>query len=148
MSDGYTPSDSTGWLKIAAVVVALAGLADASYLTSNHFAGINVPCNLVSGCETVLNSTYSEIFGVPTALFGVAAYFAAFSLALLAYFGREKLWTLFGVAAAIMFLFSVWLIYLQAFVIKAFCQYCLFSAATSTLLFVIFSVSLLIRKPK
>lgn len=146
MSDGNIHADAPAWLKITAIVVALAGLVDAAYLTSNHFAGTAVPCNLVSGCETVLTSAYSEIFGIPTALFGTAAYFTAFSLALLSYFGRENFWKIFGAVSALMFLFSMWFVYLQAFVIKAFCQFCLISAATSTLLFVIFSASVLIRK--
>lgn len=145
MGDDSTPIAVPGWLKIAAVITALAGLADSAYLTSNHFAGTAVPCNLVTGCETVLNSSYSEFFGIPTALFGAVAYFTVFSLALLAFFGHEKLWRVFGAVTVVMFFASVWLVYLQAFVIQAFCQYCLFSAVTSTLLFAIFSVSFLVR---
>lgn len=146
MNDDSIPNAVPGWIKIAAIVTSLAGLADSSYLTSKHFAGSSVPCNLFSGCETVLSSSYSEFFGIPTALFGAVAYFTAFSLALLTYFGRERLWSLFGMLASLMFVFSVWFVYLQAFVIKAFCQYCLVSAATSVLLFLIFAVSILLKK--
>ncbi len=146
MSGDALPGAVPSWLKIAAILISLAGLADSAYLTSKHFAGTSVPCNLVTGCETVLTSTYSEFLGIPTALFGVVAYFTAFSLVLLAYFGREKLWLLFGALAVVMLLFSVWFVYLQAFVIKAYCQYCLVSAVTSTLLFLIFAASFPLRK--
>ncbi|HTH38871.1 MAG TPA: vitamin K epoxide reductase family protein, partial [Pyrinomonadaceae bacterium] len=74
-------------LPIAAVVLALIGLVDSIYLTVKHLRDEKVPCSLISGCETVLSSTYAEVGGVPLAAFGAAAYFVAFSLALLAAFG-------------------------------------------------------------
>ncbi len=123
---------------IMATVVALIGLADSAYLTSKHISGSQVPCSITGGCEQVLTSSYSEIFGVPTAALGVLAYLAAFSLALLTYFGNRQLWNLFGVAAVLMAGFSLWFVYLQAFVIGAFCQFCLLSAITSISLFAIF----------
>jgi len=125
----------------AAFIIALIGLADAAYLTSKHLSGAAVPCNLVSGCETVLTSQWAEILGLPTALYGALAYFIAFALAFLAFSGRHRLWNLFGMISAVMFLFSIFLVYLQAAVIGAFCQYCLVSAATSTMLFLIFLAS-------
>jgi uncharacterized membrane protein len=128
-------------LPIAAALVALVGVVDAAYLTVHHYTNEPVPCSLVEGCETVLTSQYAEIGGVPLAAFGAAAYFVAFSLALLAGFGNRMMWTLFGVQTAIMAVFAVWLIYLQAFVIGAFCQFCLLSAATTFTLFILFLIS-------
>lgn len=128
-------------LPIVAAVVALVGLADAVYLTVHHYTNEPVPCSLVEGCETVLTSQYAEIAGVPLAAFGALAYFAAFSLALLAGFGNRLTWTLFGVQVSLMAVFTAWLIYLQAVVIGAFCQFCLLSAATTLTLLIIFLVS-------
>lgn len=128
-------------LPLLAAVVALIGLGDAIYLTIHHLSGEQVPCSVTGGCETVLTSFYAEIAGIPLAAFGAIAYFAAFSLAILAAFGNRKMWLLFGVQAALMAIFSLWLLYLQAFVIKAFCQFCLISAATSVTLFGIALVS-------
>ena len=68
---------------ILAAVVALIGVADAAYLTAKHYADEKVPCSLITGCEQVLSSSYAEMFGIPTATFGLMAYFLAFSLALL-----------------------------------------------------------------
>ena len=122
-------------LPIIAVMVALIGLADSVYLTAAP-----VPCSIISGCETVLTSAYAEMAGVPTAAFGAAAYFAAFSLALLAAFGNRAAWMLFGVLSIVMAAFTLWLLYLQGFVIGAFCQFCLISALTT---FVLFGIAML-----
>lgn len=128
-------------LPAIAAVVALVGLGDAIYLTVHHFTAEPVPCDLTGGCETVLTSAYAEFGGVPIAAFGALAYFTAFSLALLAAFGNRMTWTMFGVQAAIMAAVSAWLLYLQAFVIGAFCQFCLISAATSFSLLIVFAAS-------
>ena len=86
---------------------------------------------MTGGCETVLSSLYSEIGGIPLALFGALAYFTVFSLATLAAFGDERMWKILSVVVALMAVFSLWLLYLQAFVIGAFCQFCLLSAGTT-----------------
>lgn len=133
------PSPSSK-LPIIAVMVALIGLADSVYLTVQHLTAAPVPCTIISGCETVLTSAYAEMAGVPTAAFGAAAYFAAFSLALLAAFGNRAAWMLFGVLSIGMAAFTLWLLYLQGFVIGAFCQFCLISALTT---FVLFGIAML-----
>ncbi len=132
-------------LSVIATVVALIGLTDSAYLTSKHLTGAAVPCSLITGCETVLTSAYAEIFGIPTAAFGAFAYFLAFSFALLTAFGNRKMWNLFGALSIVMAVFTIWLLYLQAFVIKAFCQFCLISAATSLTLLFIFILSRIFR---
>jgi uncharacterized membrane protein len=129
-------------LPLLASLLALVGLADAIYLTVHHFSGIgSVQCAEGFGCEQVLTSKFAEIGGVPLALFGAAAYFTVFSLAVLAGFGNKRAWLLFGAAVSLMAVFSVWLIYLQAFVIQAFCQYCLLSAGVTFTMLMIFLVS-------
>jgi uncharacterized membrane protein len=137
---------SIAWLPAAAAVAALVGLGDSVYLTVHHLTAEPVPCSLLTGCETVLTSSYAEIAGIPLAAFGAAAYFVAFSLALLAAFGNRMMWTLFGVQVSLMFLVTLWLTYVQAFVLNAFCQFCLLSAATTLTMFVIFIVSKLKRQ--
>jgi len=128
-------------LPLVASLLALVGLADSVYLTVSHYTKEPVPCSIVEGCETVLTSSYAEIAGVPIAAFGAAAYFIAFSLAVLAAYGNRLTWSLFGVQAFLMASVSAYLIYVQAFVIKAFCQFCLISAATSIGLFLVFLAS-------
>ena len=132
-------------LPAAAAIVALGGLADSIYLTVHHYTAEPVPCSIITGCEQVLTSSYAEIFGIPTAAFGVAAYLTAFVLALLSALGNRQTWNLFGAVVVVMAIFTGWLIYLQAVVIEAFCQFCLISAATTLTLLLIFIASKLLR---
>jgi uncharacterized membrane protein len=127
--------------KIAAAAIALIGLGDALYLTVHHYTAEPVPCSVTGGCEAVLTSAYAELFGIPIAAFGAVAYFTAFSLSVLAAYGNRAAWAAFGILAALMASFSLWLIYLQAVVIKAFCQFCLVSAATSIMLFLVWALA-------
>jgi uncharacterized membrane protein len=120
-----------------AAVLALAGLADAIYLTVEHLSGRSVRCGLTSGCSEVLSSSYATFGGYPLALFGALAYFSAFALATLAAFGSIRARHLLAPLVALMFAVTLWLLYLQAFVLRAFCQYCLLSAAITSLLVVI-----------
>ena len=94
-------------------------------------------CTIVSGCSELLSSRYAVFAGVPLAMIGAAAYFSVFSLATLAAFGYRIARALLVPLVATMFLVTIWLIYLQAFVIEQFCQYCLFSAAITFVLSVI-----------
>jgi uncharacterized membrane protein len=124
-------------LYVTAAIVSLIGLADSIYLTIEHVTGRSVRCTIVAGCSEVLSSQYAVVAGVPLALVGAAAYFSVFSLAILAAFGYRSAAKLLTVLVIAMFLVSLWLIYLQAFVIHAFCQFCLLSAAVTTALTII-----------
>lgn len=115
--------------------VALVGLADAVYLTAKHLRGENVICVGTSGCDAVLMSPYATLpGGLPLASLGAAAYFAAFSLAVLSAYDYPHAARLLRVIAALMFAFTLWLLYLQAIVLRAFCSYCLLSAGLTTTL--------------
>jgi uncharacterized membrane protein len=118
-------------------LLAFIGLADALYLTIEHVTGRAVQCTLVSGCSEVLSSQYAAIGNIPLAAAGAAAYFSVFSLATLAAFGYRIAGTLLTPLTIVMVLVSLWLIYLQAFVIRAFCQFCLLSAAISFSLLIV-----------
>jgi uncharacterized membrane protein len=120
---------------VAVALVAFLGMADAAYLTVEHLSGQSVRCMVVSGCDEVLQSSYATIGGgVPVAMLGLAAYFTVFSLATLAAFGYDGARKLLTPLVAVMFLATLWFLYLQAFVIKAFCTYCLISATVTTVL--------------
>ena len=119
---------------IGAAVLSLLGLADALYLTIEHVTGQTVRCTILSGCSEVLSSPYAVVAGIPLAAVGAAAYFTVFSLAILALFGYRIAGKILAPIVFAMFFVSVWLFYLQAFVIRQFCQYCLISAAITTCL--------------
>ena len=116
-------------LLIVIGVLSLCGLADAIYLTIEHITGQSVRCTIVAGCSEVLSSSYAVVAGYPLASIGALAYFTVFSLAILALFGYRIAGQLLTLLVVAMCLVSLWLIYLQAFVIHAFCQFCLLSAA-------------------
>lgn len=114
-----------------AALLALVGLVDAIYLTIKHLSGQGVQCSVTSGCEEVLTSAYASIGGYPLAAFGAVAYFTAFSLATLSLFGYRAARGLLFYLVTVMLLTSLFLIYVQAFVIGKWCQYCLLSAAVT-----------------
>jgi uncharacterized membrane protein len=120
-----------------AALVSLVGIADSIYLTVEHLAGRSVRCTIVSGCSEVLSSPYATVRGFPLAAVGAVAYFAVFSLATLAAFGYRGLGKLLTIIVSLMFLTTLWLLYLQAFVIGHFCQFCLLSALVTTTLTVL-----------
>lgn len=126
-------------------IVALAGLFDAMYLTVTHYTNALVPCNFTHACETVLTSSYSEILGVPIAALGMVFYTVVLSASI--FFVQHKTYHWWLSAWGVIGLLStIYLLYIQAFVLNAFCQYCLLSAFTSILIFVLTSVLYLSSK--
>lgn len=118
-------------------VVSLLGFLDASYLTLEHFRGTIPPCTIAHGCATVLTSSYSTIAGIPVALLGVL-YYLAILVGTIVYLDTKNDIVLKRVAQATILglLASLYFFGLQWLVIKAWCQYCLVSITTSTLLFI------------
>ena len=115
-------------------IVALAGLADATYLTVQALTGETLSCGGSPDCFLVLGSKYSRIGKFPVAGLGALAYFSAFSFATFAAFGYARAQKLLMLTIGAMFLATLWFLYVQAFLLHAFCRYCLFSAAITFLL--------------
>ena len=118
-------------LYVVAAIVSLIGLADSIYLTVQHLTGQGVRCTVISGCSEVLSSPYATVRGYPLAMFGALAYFTVFSLAILAAFRYPIVGRLLSLLVGLMFLTTLGLLYLQAFVIHHFCQFCLLSAVVT-----------------
>ena len=125
-------------LAIAAIVVSFLGFLDASYLTIKHFRGEVAPCSLLEGCEVVTTSKYSTIGDIPISLFGAMFYISVLAAAFF-YLDTKSTKAIKSIPLLTLtgFIVSAVLVYLQIFVLKAICVYCMFSALTSTLLFVI-----------
>jgi uncharacterized membrane protein len=117
-----------------AALLALAGLADATYLTVQFLSGETAACGGSADCFRVLGSAYAKIGGVPVAALGAIAYFAVFTFAVFAAFGYARLRKYFAVAVFAMFLGTLWFLCVQTFLLHAFCRFCLFSAAIVFLL--------------
>jgi uncharacterized membrane protein len=103
-------------------VFALVGIVVAGYLTWAHYADASVVCLRGSGCETVQKSSYAEVAGIPVAALGLAFY-----AAMLALLGWDTYGARFAAATLgfVGLLFSAYLLVVQAFVIDAFCIWCL-----------------------
>jgi uncharacterized membrane protein len=123
-----------------AALVSLAGLAEATYLTVSYLTGETAVCGGSADCFKVLGSPYARIAGIPVAGFGTLAYFSAFAFAIFAGFGYARARTLLNWTVWAMFGVTLWLLFVQAFLLHAFCRYCLFSAA---LIFVLAAVVVL-----
>ena len=118
--------------------LAVVGLADSVYLTVLKLTNQLAACGSLGDCESVNNSAYSEVAGVPIALLGAAGYVLILGaiwldrpgsswlgIAPYAFFGL----TLVGV------LYSAYLTYLEVFVLRAVCPYCVVSAVVMVALF-------------
>ena len=131
-------------LYAVAAFTSLAGLADATYLTVQSLTGEMLVCGGSADCFRVLGSVYARIAGIPVAAFGVIGYFGAFSLATFAAFRYTRARKFFGLIVWTMFAVTLSFLFVQAFMLHAFCRYCLFSTA---LVFVLAAVVVLIPSP-
>jgi uncharacterized membrane protein len=136
----------TGWRCRLIGLLALAGIGVSGYLTWTHLTNQAVACGQSPDCDIVQQSAYSEVAGVPVALFGLLAYVALAGLAFA--YGRlsEALAEyvplgLFGISLAGV-LYSAYLTYLELFVIRAICRWCVASAAILTLILVLSALEL------
>jgi uncharacterized membrane protein len=128
-------------LRRAIAFVATVGIGVATYITIVESSGGAPACVAGGGgCETVAESSYSHILGVNIAIFGVLGY--VFILAT-AFFANDA--ARFGgfLAALGGFGFSVYLTYLEIWVIEAICQWCVGSAILMTILFILSAMRLI-----
>jgi len=126
----------------ALTLLAVVGILIALYLTLYKMGVIGVLSCSIGSCETVNTSKWSMLFGIPIAEWGLAAYVALFGLAIVgSAAAREQSVTIARLLVALSgwsVLFSAWLTWLELFVIRAICIWCV----TSALLWVvIFAVS-------
>lgn len=124
------------WLAGIMVGLSIAGFGIATFLTKEYLQGTIPPCSMTEGCGVVLGSKYAQIGMVPTAGIGMFYYLVLIVLGV-AYFdsGWSAWLRLAGWVTAMGAMVSVYLVYLQLFVIKAICPYCMSSAVVSFLLF-------------
>lgn len=117
------------------LILGFIGFLGAAYLTILHYKNVFPPCSIAYGCETVLSSKFATIFEVPIALLGSFFYLIVLILAvLLLTHPRLAIKRVLLVLTVSGFIVSVILVYIQAFLLHAFCQYCLLSEAILTIL--------------
>jgi uncharacterized membrane protein len=118
------------------LALALIGLGAAVYVAQGNYTGQPLWCPVIDGCNAVVNSPYSRVFGVPMSYFGFIYYLYMFALAARLAFEpfsnslrfRAILYAAMGAVS------SMYFMYLQLAFIREVCSYCLIAAVTSFLL--------------
>jgi len=128
------------------ICAALGGLGVTTYIYYakrylNHLA-----CPAGSDCNVVVNSRYSKFLGIPLEYLGTLYYLIiVVSYTLLLFvpsFGTEFLISSLAILTAFAFFFSLYLLFIQAFILRQWCIWCLLSAALSILIFIVSLTSL------
>ena len=125
--------------RMAMAVLSLVGLFVALYLALHRVGVIGtLACGLDGGCSTVQTSSYATFVGVPVPFIGVLGYLVLFIVSLRAASGlndERRIGIVLLALAALAFGFSVYLTALEAFVIHAWCRWCVVSAIIASLIF-------------
>lgn len=125
------------WLPAIFIVVSFIGFLDATYLTVQHYNQGILPCYIFSGCDKILTSSYAAVFGVPVSLFGSLFYLSVLVAAIFYIDTRHKIsLTALAYLPVIGFAATLWFLFVQLFIIKAICFYCMVSATSSMMLFI------------
>jgi len=120
---------SVGRLRAAIAMLSLLGAGIAAYLVYTRYSGASLFCQ-TGGCETVQNSKYSEVAGIPVAVLGLIGYAVIFVTA--AFPGPTS--AALGVTLAVIGVaFSAYLLYAQLVLIDAICQWCVANDVVITL---------------
>src|SRR5574341_1734089 len=130
----------------APVVLAAAGVLVSGYLSVKRFTGGSLACSRWAECDVVNNSVYAKFYGVPVAFIGLAGYLVILCLAMAAVqaegTAQRRLLALGFLFALGGFGFSVYLTYLEIYVIEAICMWCVISATLITLLAIVGGINL------
>ena len=133
---GISGSGKVSFPAYTMLALTLIGIAVALYVAKGNYTGQPLWCPIIDGCNAVVNSPYSRVFGVPMSYFGFIYYLYMFALAARLAFDpfsnslRFRAVLYAGVGAAS----SIYFMYLQLRFIREVCSYCLISAVTTFLL--------------
>lgn len=129
---------------ITILILSIFGIFDTIYLTIKRYSHSGINCSIFEGCDFVTTSAYSAILGVPVAVLGIIFYVSVFVLSIfyLRLKNKKIFISLFGLSS-VGFLMSIWFIYTQAFILNAFCLYCLASAVLSTTIFILSLITMI-----
>lgn len=126
-------------LSIVSLGLALTGAAIAAYLTYVHY-NIDALVCVGGGCEAVQTSRYSEIMGIPLALFGLLMFLGVGALIVVRDLMPDYAWianALIIVALVAALIYYAYLTYLEANVIHAWCDWCVVSSIVTLVLFLV-----------
>ncbi|RLD07476.1 MAG: vitamin K epoxide reductase [Chloroflexi bacterium] len=124
-----------------ALIASTIGALDATYLTWIKLSHNETQCAPGLGdCFTVNTSIYSELYGIPIAVFGLATYLLIIAILIfeprIDFFKENGTLAIFGISL-VGVLYSIYLSYLEEFVLHAWCPYCILSAIMITIVFIV-----------
>ena len=132
-----------------AIVLAIIGLLVSIYMTIYKITSNDSMCIGSGDCKTVNASRYAEVYGIPVAVLGMAGYSAILAVLLLeprVNFLQENGTLVFFGLSLVGFLFTLYLVFVEVALIKAYCPFCITSQTVMTIIFII-SVIRLVRQP-
>ena len=136
-------------IEITLVALAIIGLLVSVYMTIYKITSNDSMCIGSKDCSVVNQSRYAEIYGIPVAVFGILGYAAILAILLLernpGFFKQNGTMLLFGLSLT-GFLFTLYLIFLEIAIIKAYCPFCITSQVAMTFIFIL-SVIRVVRQP-
>ncbi|MGH7884776.1 MAG: vitamin K epoxide reductase family protein, partial [Thermodesulfobacteriota bacterium] len=136
------------WKGITIVVLSILGIILSLYLTLNFYYGSEFSyCLTGTDCDLVKKSAYSKIFGIPVSILGLFGYAAIIAATIISLSKKNK-WNILFIFSSLGFSFSVYLTYLELFIINAVCSYCIISAVIITLLLILIVMKKAIMSPK
>jgi uncharacterized membrane protein len=129
------------FFKLATAILALFGFFVARHIYKEKRASRPLICPIKFDCQTVVHSDYSKFLGVPVEIFGMIYYVFIFSsyfaLAFLGSVLPQGYIIFLALISVFAFLFSMYLIFIQMFVLRKFCSWCLVSAFICSLIFLL-----------
>ena len=143
----FARSSSRISLRVVSVALIALGIIVSGYLSYAELTETAVQCveSSTFNCDVVQSSIYSKLAGVPVAYLGLATYLFLGAVILLEnrieFLRNNGILIVFGITL-FAFLYSMWLVYVQAALLQAFCPWCLTHEAAMTVLFGVSSIRL------
>lgn len=128
------------WLYRASLALVIVGLLVSIYMTIYKFTNNDGMCLGSGDCSTVNASRFSEMNGIPVAVFGVVGYTAILIVHLFenrnSFFKQNATLLIFGMSLT-GFIFTLWLVYVEVALLKAYCPFCITSQVAMTVIFIL-----------
>ena len=122
------------WVSWAIPILSLIGLGVAGYLAYVETQMVEAVCGPIGDCNAVQSSSYAQLFGLPIGVIGVVGYLAILGAWVWGRSGSATARALLLGMAMVGVIFSIYLTYLELFIIEAVCLWCLSSAVIATLI--------------
>ena len=133
------------WLYRASIALVIIGFAVSIYMTIYKISGNDGMCLGSGDCSTVNASRYSEVNGIPVAVFGIIGYAAILFVHIFEtrneFFRKNGTLLIFGMGLT-GFLFTLWLVYVELVLLNAICPFCVTSQVAMTIIFILAVVRL------